>query len=695
MTSREARVAKPNGEEMRRLRAPYRALQALGAAAGLALLATCAREPAPTPEPPYADVLDVTGSPDSARDASAFAFSDLGAWHMFGLPDPGDAAGAGFTGPLLLVEGGMWVGRALVGFRAWKEEADEPVAWTPAPGSGGAYLPGRLHRHLQSDGLELTLDLVFVSERSALVRAMLANTGSGPVTLVPGWGGDASLASARMAPDRTGVRVTLDGSGWVVEVRVGGASSPEVDVEAGRTYQIRTEPVTLAPLEHATRYALVSAYESVAALQAEWVRREAILSEARVRMQDQAHRWDGYLASILSRLAPDAPEAHRRVAVKAVETLVANWRSPLGDLRHAGLFPSYAYPGFHGVWSWDSWKHARALALFAPRLAEDQVRAMLDWQDEAGMVPDVIYADSLENNRRDTKPPLAAWAVAGIVDATGDTAFAREVYPALRAYHAWWYAHRDHDGDGLCEYGSTDGTRIAAAWESGMDNAVRFDSATMVANDPGAWSMDQESVDLNAYLYAEKGYLAALARAVGRPDDAEAYVREAEELGRRIRDVMWDEDDGFFHDVRMDSGEPIRVSGPEGWIPLWAGVATPEQARRVAAVMMDPERFLSRVPLPTLAMDRAEFDPTDGYWRGPVWLDQAYFGVRGLERYGLAAEAAELRARLLEGPEGLTGRAPIFENYDPRTGQGLNAPHFSWSAAHLLMLLDAGDGTRP
>ena len=25
-----------------------------------------------------------------------------------------------------------------------------------------------------------------------------------------------------------------------------------------------------------------------------------------------------------------------------------------------------------------------------------------------------------------------------------------EVYPALAAYHAWWYANRDHDGDGLC-----------------------------------------------------------------------------------------------------------------------------------------------------------------------------------------------------------------------------------------------------
>jgi len=672
-----------------------RPLAAVGTAVGLAVSGGCTGGADTRAEAPYANVLDLAGSPDSARDASAFAFSDLGAWHMFGLPDPGDAAGAGFTGPLLLAGGGLWVGRALLGFRAWRGGDDDPLTWTPAPGGGDSYLPGRLHRHLLAEGMDLALDLVFVSERSALVRAILANTGSEPLNLVTGWGGDASLVSALIAPAPTGVRVTPDGSEWTVEVQVDASPAPEVEVDAGPSYRIRTGMVTLAPHDLATGFALISAYESTAALEADAGRRVALLSEAAARLDDQARRWNGYLASVLSRLAPGAPESHRRVAVKALETLVANWRSPVRDLRHAGLFPSYAYPGFHGVWAWDSWKHARALALFAPRLAEDQVRAMLDWQDEAGMVPDVIYADRSENNWRDTKPPLAAWAVAGIVEATGDTAFAREVYPALRAYHAWWYAHRDHDGDGLCEYGSTDGTRIAAAWESGMDNAVRFDSARMVDNGPGSWSMDQESVDLNAYLYAEKGYLAALARAVGRPDEADAYVREADELGRRIRAVLWDEEDGFFYDARLGSGEPIRVAGPEGWIPLWAGVATPQQARRVADVMMDPDRFLARVPLPTLAMDRPEFDPTDGYWRGPVWLDQAYFGVRGLERYGLTAETAELRARLLEGPEGLTGRAPIFENYHPRTGRGLNAPHFSWSAAHLLMLLDAEDAARP
>jgi len=32
--------------------------------------------------------------------------------------------------------------------------------------------------------------------------------------------------------------------------------------------------------------------------------------------------------------------------------------------------------------------------------------------------------------------------------------------------------------------------------------------------------------------------------------------------------------------------------------------------------------------------------------------------------------------------------APIHENYDPHTGKRLKASHFSWSAAHLLLLYE-------
>ena len=105
---------------------------------------------------------------------------------------------------------------------------------------------------------------------------------------------------------------------------------------------------------------------------------------------------------------------------------------------------------------------------------------------------------------------MSAWAVVKIYETDKDINFVKELYPKLKKYHYWWYANRDHDQDGLCEYGSTDGSLVAAKWESGMDNAIRFDDSTIVKNSEGAYSLNQESVDLNAYLYAEKKYLILL-----------------------------------------------------------------------------------------------------------------------------------------------------------------------------------------
>ena len=77
-----------------------------------------------------------------------------------------------------------------------------------------------------------------------------------------------------------------------------------------------------------------------------------------------------------------------------------------------------------------------------------------------------------------------------VFEETGDTSFVKEMYPQLLNYYRWWYIDRDHNSNGICEFGSVDGTLEAAAWESGMDNAIRFDDARMVKNSDTAWSFD-------------------------------------------------------------------------------------------------------------------------------------------------------------------------------------------------------------
>ena len=56
---------------------------------------------------------------------------------------------------------------------------------------------------------------------------------------------------------------------------------------------------------------------------------------------------------------------------------------------------------------------------------------------------------------------------------------------------------------------------------------------------------------------------------------------------------------------------------------------------------------------------------------------------------GYIEEANSMREKLYKNAAGLMdANVSIRENYDPRTGEGLNAHHFSWSAGHLLLLLN-------
>ena len=56
---------------------------------------------------------------------------------------------------------------------------------------------------------------------------------------------------------------------------------------------------------------------------------------------------------------------------------------------------------------------------------------------------------------------------------------------------------------------------------------------------------------------------------------------------------------------------------------------------------------------------------------------------RGLERYGYAREAAEVRRGMLE----LVERGGFWEHYSPRTGRGHGAEQFAWTAGLTLDIL--------
>ena len=629
----------------------------------------------------YYNLINIKNAPKYERDRDCFVFSDLGSWIGYALPEnEANENTGGFVGPYMMTGRG-WIASALAqpSMTVNGERFDFARNIQTAK-----YYPGKLVQEFRNEQVYFVTELCYESAQTAVIRTSVRNISDKELDISLSYEGGLLGKNASLKAMDKGVLINTGVEDAQLAVRF--LTADQVNVVGKDSLRV-AEKVSLAlasGAEYNGAYTETFAFDE-ASLQNE-LKAQSSMNVEQVFTKNE-ERWNGYLASIFKGESPYLKEnKYRRVMVKAMITLVSNWRTPAGDILHDGCYPSYC--GFFGVWSWDSWKHASATALFNPELAKNEIRCLFDYQAENGMIPDYVSRFKERINWRDTKPPLAAWAVMNVYENTGDKAFVEEMFDKLYKYHQWWYTDRDHDKNGVCEYGSTDGTLIAAAWESGMDNGVRFDEAEMLKNEPeNAWSMNQENICLNSFLYAEKGYLAKMAHMLGKNELADKLTQEAKALKEHIQTKMFDPETGFFYDTRIGTGEFIKVMGAECWLPLWAGIATPEQARQVLDKMLDPTKFNSTVPLGTLEISHLRFRPTRGYWRGPVWIDQVYFGVMGLRKYGFDKEADMFVRKYIANAQGLLTDGPIHENYNPLTGETLNCPNFGWSSAVTLRML--------
>lgn len=629
----------------------------------------------------YYNLINIKNAPKYERDRDCFVFSDLGSWIGYALPEnEANENTGGFVGPYMMTGRG-WIASALAqpSMTVNGERFDFARNIQTAK-----YYPGKLVQEFRNEQVYFVTELCYESAQTAVIRTSVRNISDKELDISLSYEGGLLGKNASLKAMDKGVLINTGVEDAQLAVRF--LTANQVNVVGKDSLRV-AEKVSLAlasGAEYQGAYTETFAFDE-ASLQNE-LKAQSSMNVKQVFTKNE-ERWNGYLASIFKGESPYLKEnKYRRVMVKAMITLVSNWRTPAGDILHDGCYPSYC--GFFGVWSWDSWKHASATALFNPELAKNEIRCLFDYQAENGMIPDYVSRFKERINWRDTKPPLAAWAVMNVYENTGDKAFVEEMFDKLYKYHQWWYTDRDHDKNGVCEYGSTDGTLIAAAWESGMDNGVRFDEAEMLKNEPeNAWSMNQENICLNSFLYAEKGYLAKMAQMLGKNELADKLTQEAKALKEHIQTKMFDPETGFFYDTRIGTGEFIKVMGAECWLPLWAGIATPEQARQVLDKMLDPTKFNSTVPLGTLEISHLRFRPTRGYWRGPVWIDQVYFGVMGLRKYGFDKEADMFVRKYIANAQGLLTDGPIHENYNPLTGETLNCPNFGWSSAVTLRML--------
>lgn len=604
----------------------------------------------------FNNILDIAYTPDTLHRCYGW-FTDAGSWMGFTLPEK-DKWINGFCGPFSLdMFRRQWMAQSatIVSFAK-----DSSHTFIP---DSTCYYPGELYMSASSSIGNISQHLNFINAETALLRI---ETDQAEDLMLTGsqWGKD--------------VTVTVDQNSVIARHPSGESIALTFTTDA-ELLKVDNNYTALIPKPKRIVNVAISFFTSEKEMTAGLQNLPDLLNDPNTALKANAERWESYLTKILR---TDMTPEYDRIAVKAVTTLISNWRARRGGLLHEGIIPSHAVGYFVGFWAWDSWRFSAGTAKFDPELAKNNIRAMFDYQQPDGMIIDCIYTDPSENNARDSKPPLVCWAVDEIFTHTGDTTFVAEMYPQLLSYYKWWYKKRDHNQNGMCEYGSTDGTLEAAAWESGMDNAIRFDNAVMLRNNGAddAWSMDQESIDLNAYLALECKLLKKFAGLLNTTFDGPDYTKE-------VADYFFDKNINFFCDRRLKDGSFIEEPGCEAYTPLWTKIATQEQVDSMLPILQDTAKFSTYIPFPTIAADNPKYNPR-GYWRGPIWLDQTYFAIRGLRNYGYNKLADEYTLQVFDRLSGLKEGAPIHENYGTHTGERLKAPHFSWSSSHLLMLYD-------
>ncbi|HUO17610.1 MAG TPA: trehalase family glycosidase [Verrucomicrobiae bacterium] len=218
--------------------------------------------------------------------------------------------------------------------------------------------------------------------------------------------------------------------------------------------------------------------------------------------------------------------------------------------------------------------------------------------------------------------------------------------------------------------------------ESGFDVSFRFGPF-------GDATHHYAPVCLNSLLYKNEKDLEQIARWLGRTADAERWKQRAEERKKKINQYLWNTKLGMFFDYNFKLGTMSSYRYATTFYPLWAGLATPEQAKAVAANVKVFEKP-GGIPMST--------EDTGAQWDLPYgWGNIEMLVVEGLRRYGFNADADRISYEFLSMvAENFQRDGNIREKYNVVTrsseshvelGYEMNVVGFGWTNAAFLELL--------
>jgi hypothetical protein len=156
---------------------------------------------------------------------------------------------------------------------------------------------------------------------------------------------------------------------------------------------------------------------------------------------------------------------------------------------------------------------------------------------------------------------------------------------------------------------------------------------------------------------------------------------------KAIREKLWHGEHEIFDAYDLVADELVEGDTAAGFLPLYAGAATREQAgtiyRRLNSASFCALHQGNCFTVPNYDTQREGFDRSK-YWRGPVWININWMLAQGLRRYGYALKADSLQKDLLQLPI----RFGFHEYFDSFDGTGYGTDGFGWTAALFIDLVN-------
>ena len=422
----------------------------------------------------------------------------------------------------------------------------------------------------------------------------------------------------------------------------------------------------------------------------------------------------------------------------------------LADNR-VGSFTKPAPSLYPHQWNWDSAFIAIGLSHYDTNRAIGEIDSLFKAQWHNGMVPHIVFnyealgnyfpePDFWQTERSPnapespltsgiTMPPVHTIAVEKIyLNAQKPKTvmpFLERIYPKLIKAHTYLYKERDPEGEGL--------VYIRHPWESGIDNSptwdeplkrMAFDQAKLPQYkrkdlergiDPKMRPSDDEYaryvylVDLfrqnsyfearirdvcpfliqaplfNSILCRANESLVRIAKVIGQ--DSNLPEQWLQNTSAAIKNKLWHWKHEIFCAYDLVADKPITVDTAAGFLPLYAGAASREQAEKIYQ-RLNSSSFCALhqgncFTVPNYDTRKEGYDRSN-YWRGPVWININWMLAHGLRRYGYILKADSLQKDLLQLPI----RFGFYEYFDSFDGIGYGTENFSWTAALFIDLVN-------